>query len=77
MNYYKILGFEKEPFSTSPDPEFFYESKQHEGALTKLMIELWLKRGLSVVLGDIGTGKTTSVNELYKIIKEHLKIQHP
>jgi len=30
MSYYKVLGFAREPFSTSPDPEFFYESKEHE-----------------------------------------------
>ncbi len=45
MSYYKVLGFEKEPFSTSPDPEFFYLSKEHETALTNILIELRLKRG--------------------------------
>ena len=58
MSYYKILGFEKEPFSTSPDPNFFYFSREHEQALTNTLIELRLRRGLSVILGDIGTGKT-------------------
>jgi len=64
MSYYKVLGFEKEPFSTSPDPEFFYLSKEHEIALTNTLIELRLKRGLSVILGDIGTGKTTLSRKL-------------
>ena len=59
MSYYKVLGFQKEPFSTSPDPDFFYLSRQHETALTNILIELRLKRGLSVILGDVGTGKTT------------------
>ncbi|MDD5745648.1 MAG: AAA family ATPase [Candidatus Omnitrophica bacterium] len=69
MSYYKILGFDKEPFSTSPDPVFFYESREHEQALTNLMIELRLKRGLSVILGDVGTGKTTLSRKLYQLIK--------
>ncbi len=69
MSYYKILGFEKEPFSTSPDPKFFYESREHERALTNLMIELRLRRGLSVILGDVGTGKTTLSRKLYQLIK--------
>jgi len=68
MSYYKILGFEKEPFSTSPDPAFFYESREHEVALTNLMIELRLKRGLSVILGDVGTGKTTLSRKLYQLL---------
>jgi general secretion pathway protein A len=45
MNYFKVLGFEDEPFSTSPDPDFFYLSKEHETALTNILIELRLKRG--------------------------------
>lgn len=64
MSYFKVLGFDKEPFSTSPDPDFFYLSKEHETALTNVLIELRLKRGLSVILGDVGTGKTTLSRKL-------------
>jgi len=70
MSYYKVLGFQKEPFSTSPDPEFFYLSRTHETALTNILIELRLKRGLSVVLGDIGTGKTSLSRKLIQELKE-------
>lgn len=70
MSYYKILGLEKEPFSTCPDPSFFYESRSHTFALTRIMIELHLRRGLSVVIGDIGTGKTTLSRKLYQKLKE-------
>ncbi len=69
MSYFKILGFDKEPFSTSPDPAFFFESREHEKALTNLMIELRLKRGLNVILGDVGTGKTTLSRKLYQLVK--------
>ncbi|PIU42093.1 MAG: transposase [Candidatus Omnitrophica bacterium CG07_land_8_20_14_0_80_42_15] len=69
MSYYKIIGFEKEPFSTSPDPNFFYLSKEHERALTNILIELRLKRGLSVVLGDVGTGKTSLSRKLIQDLK--------
>ncbi len=69
MSYYRILGFEKEPFSTSPDPEFFYSSPEHDRALTNVLIELRLKRGLSIVLGDVGTGKTTLSRKLIQDLK--------
>ena len=59
MSYYKALALEKEPFSTSPDPAFFFRSQSHESALNRLEIAIRLRRGLSVVLGDVGTGKTT------------------
>jgi general secretion pathway protein A len=70
MSYYSALLLEKEPFSTSPDPAFFYDSRQHHAALVKLMIEIRLKRGLSLVLGDAGTGKTTLSRKLFQMLKE-------
>jgi len=70
MSYYKVLGLEKEPFSTSPDPAFFYESHEHRAALMRLMIDIRLKRGLSIILGDIGTGKTTLSRKLFHMLKE-------
>lgn len=59
MSYYELLGLTKEPFSTSPDPQFFYKSKDHFSALNRLEISIRLRRGLSLILGDVGTGKTT------------------
>ena len=70
MSYYRVLGFDKEPFSTSPDPEFFYSSGEHDRALTNILIELRLKRGLSVVLGDVGTGKTTLSRKLVQDLRQ-------
>lgn len=70
MSYYRLLGLEKEPFSTSPDPSLFYQAKDHKAALYRLLIALRLKRGLSLVLGDVGTGKTTLSRRLYQIISE-------
>lgn len=59
MSYYEVLNLQKEPFSTSPDPYFFYRSSAHETAMKRLEIAIRLRRGLSLILGDIGTGKTT------------------
>lgn len=70
MSYFKILGLEKEPFSTNPDPEFLCLSREYDLALTNILIELRLKRGLSVLFGDIGTGKTTLSRRLVKEICE-------
>jgi len=68
MGYYKILGLEKEPFSTSPDPVFFYQSVEHKSALYRLRIAIELRRGLSVILGDVGTGKTTLSRRLFQLL---------
>jgi type II secretory pathway predicted ATPase ExeA len=70
MSYFRVLGLEREPFSTSPDPAFFYQSEQHRAILANLLIEFRLHRGLSVVLGDVGTGKTTLGRKLVQMLKE-------
>ena len=67
---YKLLGFEREPFSASPDPDFLYLSREYDLTLTNVLIELRLRRGLSVVLGDVGTGKTTLSRKLVKELGE-------
>jgi len=70
MSYFKVLGLDKEPFSTSPDPHFFYQSQEHQAAITRILIEIRLRRGLSLILGDIGTGKTTLSRKLFQMLKE-------
>jgi general secretion pathway protein A len=71
MSYYTLLGLEKEPFSTSPDPEFFYRSIAHQTTLHRLEIAIRLRRGLSLILGDVGTGKTT----LSRMLMQTLKVE--
>ncbi len=66
MSYFNSLGLDKEPFSTSPDPEFFYRSLSHDTALKRLEIAIRLRRGLNLILGDVGTGKTTLLRTLLK-----------
>ena len=64
MSYYTMLGLSKEPFSTSPDPAFFFRSNSHVQALGRLEIAIRLKRGLSIIVGEVGTGKTTLARTL-------------
>ncbi len=66
MEYFKLLNLEKEPFSNSPDPDCFFKSRQHEECLQKIELSLRLRRGLNVVIGDVGTGKTTLCRQLIK-----------
>jgi general secretion pathway protein A len=76
MEYYKLLDFTIEPFSNSPDPRLFYHSRQHLEVLQKLEISIRLKRGLNVVIGDIGTGKTTVSRQLIQELSKDRAIEY-
>ncbi len=66
MDYFTILNLNREPFSNSPDPDYFYHSRQHLDCLQKLELSLHLRRGLNVIIGDVGTGKTTLCRQIIR-----------
>ncbi|KIH76757.1 type II secretion system protein A [Geoalkalibacter ferrihydriticus] len=59
MGYLEHFGLEHEPFSNAPDARFYFDSEQHVQALRRLRFAVDSNKGLGVVVGDIGTGKTT------------------
>src|SRR5919204_342219 len=59
MSYFRHFGLDREPFGTTPDPEMFYKTLGHEDCYERLKLAIQLQRGLSVIIGDIGYGKTT------------------
>ena len=75
MDYFSILNLNKEPFSNSPDPEYFFNSQQHVSCLQKLELSLRLKRGLNVVIGEVGTGKTTLCRQLLRRFSDDTEIE--
>lgn len=60
-SYFKL---KTNPFTTSPDPSFFYLAPSHAESVAKCEYAIRNKSGLAVVYGDVGTGKTTILNEL-------------
>lgn len=75
MNYLKALNLGCEPFATTPDPEFFYRTTQHYGCLQKLEISVRLKRGLNVVVGEVGSGKTTLCREILRRLARDKEVE--
>jgi len=70
MEYYELLGLNEEPFTSSPNPRFLFKAKEHRECLTRLEIAVRLRRGLSIVLGRIGTGKTTLSRPLLQMFQQ-------
>ncbi len=57
--YLAHFGLKEKPFSTSPDPRFAYATREHEIAATKIQYAVEERQGLFLLMGEIGTGKTT------------------
>ncbi len=65
--YESHFGLTADPFSLSPDPDFLYLSPAHAEALAGLRIALESRRGLTTLIGEVGTGKTTL---LYALLRD-------
>ena len=59
LTYETFYGLIEKPFSLSTDPAFFYHSAAHATAFDDLLSGIRRRESLSVLSGDIGTGKTT------------------
>ena len=75
MKYFNILNFDREPFSNTPDPDLFFKSSQQTNCLQQLELSIRLKRGLNVVIGDIGVGKTTICWQLIRRLAKDSTIE--
>jgi len=59
--YEAFYGLRERPFDLVPNPKFVYLAARHREALANLEYGLTTPRGLAVLLGEAGTGKTTLV----------------
>ena len=65
------LGFAEEPFSRSADPRFLYLSAQHGEVLDRIQEVVEERRGLAVVEGGFGVGKSTIARRLESIYRAY------
>jgi general secretion pathway protein A len=57
--YCQYYGLKERPFNVTADPAFFFLSKKHKEALAYLVYGTTQRKGIVVITGEIGTGKTT------------------
>jgi len=62
--YEKFYGLTSKPFQLSPDPNFYFGSKQHRRAKAYLDYGVLRNDGFIVITGEIGAGKTTLLRGL-------------
>ena len=70
MDYLDFYSLEREPFSMAPVSKFYFNSAQHSRALVRLMYAVDTMKGLAVLIGDIGTGKTTLARRMLDSLPE-------
>ncbi|MFC6668950.1 XrtA/PEP-CTERM system-associated ATPase [Marinobacterium aestuariivivens] len=63
--YTSYFGFTAKPFQLSPATEFFFTSKGHKRALSYLHYGVSQGEGFIVITGEVGTGKTTLMRNLW------------
>src|SRR5438270_10245038 len=68
--YLAHFGLVEEPYSTSPNPRYLYISPTHNLALDTTKWTITTKRGLAMVFGNVGTGKTTLAPELAQRLED-------
>ena len=57
--YEAFYGFRERPFDLTPNPRFLLLTGKHREALSNLQYGLTSRRGLTLLVGEAGTGKTT------------------
>ena len=62
--YESFYGLASKPFQLSPDPNFYFGSKQHRRAKAYLDYGVLRNDGFIVITGEIGAGKTTLLRGL-------------
>jgi general secretion pathway protein A len=68
--YCDFYGLISEPFRTTPDADAVFFSPSHREALSSLLYGIKERKGVIVVTGEVGVGKTT-------ILRRYLKTAEP
>jgi general secretion pathway protein A len=57
--YQEFYGLRELPFELTPNPRYLFLARQHREALSMLKYGLSTAKGMTVLIGEAGTGKTT------------------
>jgi len=68
--YKSFFGLRENPFNGNPDPRYLYFTPNTRKALEQLTYGVQYGKGLILLTGEVGTGKTTLVNHLLAWLRE-------
>jgi len=70
LDYYGLTDF---PFTITANPQFFYASASHEEALAALQYGIAERKGIILLTGEVGTGKTTLCRSLLDRLEHEIR----
>jgi general secretion pathway protein A len=70
----KFFGINENPFSVSPSPRFFFLSAHHQAIMAKVDYVLDYRQGMTVIYGDVGTGKTSLARTLIDRLSDNYEV---
>ncbi|MBI3796322.1 MAG: AAA family ATPase, partial [Deltaproteobacteria bacterium] len=62
--YTDYFGFREPPFNVTPNSRFFYTNPAYQEAYATLLYGIRERKGFVVLVGEVGTGKTTLLRRL-------------
>ena len=62
--YKEFFGLRADPFNVNPDPRYLFSTPFTEEALACMTYGIQNRKGFVLLTGEVGTGKTTLVNQL-------------
>ncbi len=71
--YKDFYHLKEYPFNITSDPSFFFSSSRHSEAFAHLIYGIQHRKGILVVTGEIGTGKTTLCRTLLNHLDQKTK----
>ncbi len=72
--YEHFFGLKEKPFSLLPDPSFLYLGNKHSMALALLQYAILNEIMVTVLSGEIGSGKTTLIRHILNQLGEEVNI---
>ena len=70
--YKNFFGLRENPFNVNPDPRFLYLTPQIQEAMEQLTYGVRSRKGLILLTGEAGTGKTTLINYLLDWLRQQI-----
>ena len=74
--YEGYFGLKEKPFKLTPDPKFFYMSKEHQEAFAHLVFSIQENKGFATITGEVGTGKTTLCRNFLNHLDKKIKVAY-